>query len=144
MRATLDLPRPLDEVFAFFADAHNLERLTPSFLRFTVRTPAPIEMRCGTLIDYGLRLRGLPFRWRSEIAVWEPPLRFADRQVRGPYRHWFHEHRFSAIDPGTRCEDTVDYRVPGGALVHRLLVRRDVERIFRYRAEVLRALFDSA
>lgn len=131
------LGRPLEEVFAFFADAFNLERLTPPWLRFRVLTPAPIEMREGALIDYRLRLHGLPLRWRSRIALWEPPHRFADEQVRGPYRRWHHTHRFEPGGEGTTVIDEVDYAVWGGSLVDRLLVRGDVERIFAYRRATL-------
>ena len=133
------LPRPLDEVFAFFADASNLGVLTPPWLKFSVVTPAPIEMRPGTLIDYRLRFRGVPLRWRSEITDWNPPHRFADVQVKGPYRQWIHEHSFVVQDGGTLAGDRVEYAVWGGALV----IRRDVERIFDYRRQMLTAMFGS-
>ena len=135
------LPRPLDEVFPFFADAGNLEAITPDFLRFRVVTPRPIEMRVGATIDYELRVHGIPLKWTSEIAAWEPPHRFVDRQIRGPYRLWHHEHRFEADGDHTVCTDVVDYAVPGGRLVHALFIRRDVERIFDYRARRLAELF---
>ena len=131
------LPSPIDDVFEFFSDAHNLEMLTPPILRFEVLTPAPIRMSVGTLIDYKLRLRGVPVRWQSEITAWEPPRRFVDEQRRGPYRMWVHEHTFVEKDGGTLAEDKVNYAVPGGALVHKLLVARDVRRIFEYRTERL-------
>jgi ligand-binding SRPBCC domain-containing protein len=101
LQTRIDLAAPLSEVFPFFADAYNLERITPSFLSFKVLTPAPIEMRPGTLIDYRLRVRGAPLRWRSEITAWEPPYRFVDEQRRGPYRAWIHEHRFEERDGRT-------------------------------------------
>jgi len=135
------LPRPPEEVFPFFADASNLERLTPPFLRFRILTPRPIEMRPGALIDYRLRVHGVPLGWRTRIEAWEPPHRFVDLQLRGPYRLWHHTHTFEARDGGTLCRDVVRYAVRGGALVDRLFVRRDVARIFAYRAEVLRDLF---
>lgn len=138
------LPRPLEEVFAFFSDAHNLNELTPPWLHFTIETPSPITMQPGTLIDYRLRLRGIPIRWRTEIMIWEPPHRFVDRQLRGPYRLWVHEHRFAAEDGGTRIWDRVDYALPGGPLaplLQRWLVGPDVQRIFDYRAEQLRQRF---
>jgi len=137
-------PRPLEEVFAFFADAGNLEAITPPWLGFEVLTPRPIAMRPGTLIDYRLRLRGVPLRWRTEISVWQPPHRFVDEQRRGPYREWVHEHTFTAVDGGTLVRDRVRYRVPGGWLVHELFVRRDVERIFDYRRERLASLLGAA
>jgi ligand-binding SRPBCC domain-containing protein len=129
-----------DELFPFFAEARNLERITPPWLRFEVLTPAPITMAVGTLIDYRLRWRGLPIRWRTEIAAWDPPHRFVDAQQRGPYRLWVHEHTFVDENGGTRMDDVVTYAVPGGSLVQRLFVGRDVERIFAYRSDRLRAL----
>ena len=128
-QAELWLPRPRPEVFAFFAEARNLEAITPPWLKFEVLTPAPIAMRAGTLIDYRLRLHGFPIRWRTEITLWEPPVRFADTQLRGPYRLWEHTHTFVEKDGGTLCRDEVRYAVPGGALIERLFVRRDVEKI---------------
>lgn len=127
------VPSPLERTFAFFSDAHNLERITPPFVNFRVLTAPPIEMRVGTLIDYRLRLHGIPLRWRSEITHWDPPRRFIDEQRRGPYRKWIHEHRFEAEDGGTRVEDHVTYAVPGGALIDRWFVRPDLKRIFEYR-----------
>lgn len=142
------LPRPRAEVFPFFADARNLERLTPPWLRFEVLTPTPIEMRRSAVIEYRLRLRGVPVRWRSEITVWEPPFRFVDEQRRGPYRLWIHEHRFEERAGRTLVRDRVRYAVPGGplleALVERLLVRPDLERVFAYRRAVLAGLFGAA
>lgn len=132
------LPTPIDETFEFFADAHNLERLTPPLLRFEILTPSPIEMKVGTLIDYRLRVRGVPLRWQSEITAWEPPYRFVDEQRRGPYRLWVHEHTFRAEDGGTLVEDHLQYAVPGGALINRLFVARDVRKIFEYRSRRLR------
>ena len=141
-RSRVVLARPRDEVFPFFADARNLEYLTPPWLRFTMLTPWPVEMRQGALIDYRLRVRGVPLRWRSEITAWEPPYRFVDEQRRGPYRLWIHEHGFEETREGrTLAHDAVRYAVPGGWLVDRLLVRRDLERIFEYRRAVLRDLF---
>ena len=137
------LPRPRKEVFAYFADAHKLEEITPPWLNFRVVTPAPISMHVGTLIDYRLRLHGIPLSWRTLISVWEPPFRFVDEQLRGPYRLWHHEHIFEEVDGGTLVRDIVDYAVPGGPLIHGLLVRRDVERIFEYRAEVLKRSFQT-
>ena len=132
--------RPLEEVFAFFADAGNLEALTPPWLSFEILTPRPIAMRAGTVIDYRLRWRGIPMRWRSEITVWEPPCRFVDVQLRGPYRRWVHEHRFRAERAGTVVTDRVDYRAWGGRLIERLFVDRDVERIFAFRERRLAEL----
>ncbi|MDA1315531.1 MAG: SRPBCC family protein [Acidobacteria bacterium] len=142
--SSLWLPRPLDEVFAFFADAHNLEILTPPWLRFEVLTPRPIDLSKGVKIDYRLRVHGLPIRWQSEITAWEPPRRFVDEQLRGPYRIWRHEHHFREERSGTVAEDHIVYAVPGGALINRLFVARDVEKIFAFRSEKLRELFGQA
>ena len=133
-------PRPLEEVFEYFADAGNLQELTPPWLNFHIETPLPIEMRVGALIDYRLRLRVIPIRWRTLISAWEPPFRFVDEQIRGPYRLWHHEHTFRAVDGGTMIRDRVDYSVPGGWLAHQLFVKRDLERIFRYREETMQRI----
>jgi ligand-binding SRPBCC domain-containing protein len=134
------LPQPRDRVFEFFPDACQLEAITPPWLRFAVLTPPPIEMHAGARIEYRLRLHGIPIRWQSVISVWEPPFRFVDEQVRGPYRRWRHEHVFDVAENGTVCRDIVDYEVPGGALVDRLFVRPDLRRIFRFRQETLARL----
>ena len=139
--AELRLPRSREEVFSFFANAHNLESLTPPWLQFQVVTPDPIEMRAGTLIDYRIRLHGFPIRWRTEITVWEPPHRFVDVQLKGPYRLWHHTHTFQEAEGGTLCGDQVRYRPWGGALMNWLFVERDIERIFRYRQRRLKELF---
>lgn len=135
------LPRPRHEVFPFFAEAGNLEVITPSWLRFEVLTPAPITMRVGALIDYRIRVHGFPVWWRTEIAEWQPPERFVDVQLRGPYRLWHHTHEFHERDEGTLCLDHVRYRPRGGAVIQWLFVRRDVERIFEYRQQRLQELF---
>jgi len=124
---------PLKTTFAFFSDARNLERITPPFLNFRIITPTPIEMYAGTLIDYRLRLRGFPIRWRTEISVWDPPHGFTDIQLRGPYLKWVHRHDFSAENGGTRLTDTIHYRAPGGSLIDRLIVKPDLKKVFRYR-----------
>lgn len=138
------LPRSREEVFPFFAEARNLGAITPPWLKFEVLTPAPIEMRAGTLIDYRIKVHGVPFRWRTEIAEWQPPHRFVDVQLSGPYLLWRHTHTFEERDGGTLCRDHVRYRPRGGALIHWLFVRRDVERIFQYRQQRLRELFGAS
>ena len=135
------LPVPREKVFPFFADARNLETLTPPWLNFRILTPGEIPMRVGTLIDYELRIRGLPIRWRTKITGWNPPAGFCDEQLRGPYRLWRHAHEFTEQNGGTLCRDRVEYAVPGGALMNRLFVRRDVEGIFAYRAGALTKFF---
>lgn len=134
---------PRSEVFAFFADAFQLETITPPWLNFSVQTPRPIEMRAGVEIDYRLRLHALPIRWRSRISEWEPPLRFVDEQVRGPYTHWHHLHTFEETAEGTLVSDIVHYQVPLSFIAHPLLVRRDLTRIFQYRRETMRKKFRS-
>ena len=132
------LPLQPHEVFPFFADAFNLERLTPPSLRFEVLTPPPIEMAAGALIAYRVRLRGIPMRWQSEITAWEPPHRFVDEQRRGPYRLWVHEHTFTAQDGGTLAKDIVQYAVLGGVIVQRLFVAPELKSIFDYRNAALK------
>ncbi len=135
------LPREPDEVFPFYADAFNLERLTPDWLRFRVITPPPIVMAAGTEIDYRLRLIGISLSWRSRITAWDPPHRFVDEQIKGPYRLWKHEHTFALSDGGTLVRDRVEYDMLGGWLADRLMVRRDLRRIFAYRQERLAEIF---
>lgn len=138
LHTSMRVSRPLEQVFAFFSDPHNLERITPPFLHFRILTPeSTLEMREGLLIDYALRIRGLPVRWRSEISRWDPPHLFVDTQVRGPYRKWIHEHRFTSVGDSTLVEDRVEYSVLGGKFVHRFFVQRDLEKIFSYRVRVL-------
>ena len=141
LQTELWLPRPRAKVFRFFAEARNLETLTPPWLKFEVLTPAPIMLRLGTLIDYRITVHGLPIRWQTEIAEWDPPHQFVDVQLRGPYTLWRHAHTFEERDGGTVCLDRVRYRPRGGALVHWLFVRRDVERIFQYRQQRLKEMF---
>jgi ligand-binding SRPBCC domain-containing protein len=135
------IERPIAEVFAFYGDAHNLERMTPPWLGFQVATPGPIEMDAGTLLEYRLRLHRMPIRWRTRIEVWEPPHRFVDAQIQGPYSLWEHTHRFKEDGPSaTIIEDRVRYSIPFGPLgeiADRLLVRRDLRRIFDYRREAV-------
>jgi ligand-binding SRPBCC domain-containing protein len=132
--------RPRNEVFKFFADAGNLEHITPAELRFHITTPGKIEMAAGTLIDYDLTLRGFRVRWRTEISVWDPPFEFVDRQLKGPYSEWVHRHKFTELEPGsTLIEDEVKYRIPFwplGELGH-FLVRRELKYIFDHRQRVV-------
>ena len=137
------LPGTPDDVFPFFADARNLEAITPPLLRFEVVTPDPIEMRVGTLIQYRLRVHGLPVRWLTSIQAWDPPHRFVDVQVSGPYALWHHTHEFRADGDTTVMTDVVRYSIGFGALgelAHRLFVGRDVDAIFRFRESAVPAL----
>lgn len=140
-RDELWLPRPPDEIFPFFGEARNLEALTPPWLKFEVFTPAPIVMRVGTLIDYRIKVHGLPIRWRTEIIEWTPPHRFVDVQLQGPYTLWHHTHTFTPREGGTLCRDHVRYRPRGGRMINWLFVRGDVQRIFDYRQQRLVELF---
>jgi len=142
-RCEIWLPLPPEELFPFFADAANLDAITPAWLHFRIATPRPIDMREGTLIDYKLRVRGVPMRWRSRITEWNPPHSFVDEQLRGPYRQWIHRHAFEPKDGGTLASDFVRYAVPFDCIAHPLFVRRDIERIFAYRQEALRKKFGS-
>jgi ligand-binding SRPBCC domain-containing protein len=152
LRTAQLLPRPREEVFAFFAAAENLEVLTPPWLGFQILTPLPLALRKGTLLDYRIRLHRIPIRWRTEITAWEPPRRFVDEQLRGPYRLWVHEHTFAEVpgdsgssggNGGTRVADRVRYAVPGGRLVNQLLVARDLRKIFEYRNRKIQGIFGS-
>jgi ligand-binding SRPBCC domain-containing protein len=109
--STVWLPRPIGEVFAFFSDAFNLQVLTPPWLNFSVLSPSPINMACGARILYRLRLHRIAIAWKSEITAWDPPYRFVDEQIHGPYRRWHHEHHFAERDGGTDVQDHVEYDV---------------------------------
>jgi hypothetical protein len=138
LRREQRLPGSPADVFAFFADPRNLEAITPPLLRFRVVTPEPITMAPGTLIRYRLRIRGVAVNWLTEITEWEPPHRFVDEQRKGPYALWHHTHTFEPDGEETIMRDVVRYRVgfgPLGTLVNALVVRRDVEQIFDYRAQ---------
>lgn len=126
-----------EQTFDFFSRAENLEAITPSSLRFHLITPKPIDMHRGTIIEYRLRINGVPVYWRTLISEWEPPFRFVDVQQKGPYRLWRHEHRFEALEGGgTLMRDRVEYRLPLGPLghlAHFLFVRRQLMAIWKYR-----------
>jgi ligand-binding SRPBCC domain-containing protein len=136
--------RPLEEVFAFFSKAENLNQLTPEKLHFKILTPLPIKMGKDTLIDYKIRLGGVTFKWRTEITEWEPPYRFVDVQLKGPYKVWIHEHLFKANGSGTTMIDTVDYLLKGWFLepvIHKLFVKKKLEEILDYRENKLKLIF---
>ncbi len=135
------LSHPIEQVFRFFASPENLNLLTPPWANFSILSPQPIEMAVGTIIEYRIRLRGVPVTWRSEITEWQPPFAFCDVQLRGPYRFWVHRHTFEEKPGGTLVTDHVDYGVLGGALVNRLFVAGELKRIFGYRKTRLHELF---
>ena len=135
------LPATPPKVFSFFSDARNLETITPPWLQFRILSPLPVRMHAGARIDYRLRIRCIPFTWQTEITAWEPMVRFVDEQRRGPYHRWIHTHTFTEQDGGTLCHDHVEYAVPGGRLVNRLMVYREIKKIFAYRAALLSRLY---
>jgi ligand-binding SRPBCC domain-containing protein len=138
----MELPVKREEVFAFFADAENLARITPRELGFRIHTAVPITMAPGTVIDYTLRLWGLPLKWRTRIAQWNPPNMFVDEQLSGPYTSWVHTHRFVDVPGGTRIDDQVVYALPLGILGRMAapVVRSQIRRIFRFRQEQVRKI----
>jgi hypothetical protein len=144
LRRDTTIPRSLEETFAFFSDAGNLDALTPAWVGLRILTPAPIDMRRGTLIDYRIRIHGIPIRWLTEITEWDAPHRFVDVQLRGPYRWWHHEHRFEPCGNCTRIIDEVEYCAPLHWFSHPLIVDRDVRRIFDFRARALHRIFGGA
>lgn len=135
------IDRPIGEVFAFFSDVHNLTRITPPWIDFRVVTPDPIEMRVGTLIDFRLKLHGIPFAWRTEITEWDPPHRFTDEQRKGPYKRWIHTHSFKSENGRTQMTDHVRYAAIGGILVQKLFLGPDIRKIFAFRKETLNAFW---
>jgi len=147
LERSLFLPRPREEVFAFFSDAANLERITPPFLNFHIITARPIAMKPGAIIDYKLRLYGIAFQWRTLIETFDPPVSFSDVQVTGPYRRWHHLHEFVEVPSGTEMRDRVDYELPFplfAPIVHPLFVRRSVQQIFDYRNKIISEIFGAA
>lgn len=133
----------IERAFAFYGDERNLEQLTPPWLHFEVTTPRPIAMEADTLLEYRLRLHGVPIRWQTRIDAWEPPARFTDFQQKGPYSLWEHSHTFESDGDGaTVITDRVRYAIPFGplgSLAHVLFVRRDLERIFDFRRDAIAA-----
>jgi len=144
MRREQWIARPIEEVFAFFADAHKLEEITPPWLGFKILSMSTNSISEETVIRYRLRLHGMPIHWRTEIREWNPPHYFVDEQTKGPYKQWRHKHRFEAHGSRTKMIDEVQYSLPFGVLgriVHAVKVRRDVSRIFDYRRFHIDALF---
>ena len=141
------VPRPIDKVFAYFADAHNLEELTPPWLRFKILSISSDQIQPGTEIRYRLSLHGIPIHWLTEIQVWDPPHEFVDIQRSGPYRLWHHTHLFQSVDGGTKISDIVRYQLPFGFLgriVRTLKVRNDVEQIFEFRRARIQQRFGNS
>lgn len=135
--------RPIAEVFRFFSDPGNLARLTPPSMGLEMELPVGEGMREGLEMSYRVRVRGIPMRWRGRITVWDPPRRFVDIQLWGPYRRWEHEHGFEEVEGGTRVTDRIRYAVWGGEWVDRWVVRPEMERMFEYRTRRLQELMPS-
>lgn len=138
------IKKNIEQLFDFFSKAENLNSITPPLLGFKIITPLPVEMKKGTIIDYKIKLNGIPFSWRTEITKWDPPFLFEDTQIKGPYKLWIHEHRFDEKEGMTIMTDTVRYLSPGGIfefIPHNLMVKKKVEFIFDYREKVLNELF---
>lgn len=137
------IPRPLPELFAFFSRVENLERITPDWVHFRIHSPLPIAMREGARIEYGLRLAGVPLRWRTRIVEWMPETRFVDEQERGPYALWRHTHVFEPLGAGVLMTDHVLYALPFGPLgriTHAVAVRAALAAIFDQRFRRIREL----
>ena len=143
LERTQIVPRPLDETFKFSSDPRNLQRLTPAFLKFKFLSTPPAAVQPGTVIDYEIRLYGVPVHWRTRIEIVEPPHRFVDVQEKGPYALWRHTHSFREIAGGTTMSDRVEYAMPFGPLgeiAYHLFVARSLEQIFDFRARELAAI----
>lgn len=141
LRTQLWVPQRRQTVFEFFSDPVNLEAITPPSLSFRIVSPLPVQMCEGVHIDYKLRVHGVSFHWSSRITRWRPPCEFVDEQVRGPYHLWRHRHRFEEHSGGTLISDDVEYRPRGGWIMDMLFVRRDLEKVFRFRQQKIRELF---
>jgi ligand-binding SRPBCC domain-containing protein len=141
------IERPREEVFEFFADAGNLERITPPELNFHIVTPQPIDIGKGALIDYRLKLRGIPITWKTEITQWNPPFDFVDTALKSPYKQWIHLHTFEEGERGgTIMQDVVRYRLPLeplGDLAH-WYVKKELNYIFDFRKTAVDKFFNRA
>jgi ligand-binding SRPBCC domain-containing protein len=139
------IQKPREEIFEFFAEAGNLERITPPELKFQIITPSPIEIKKGALIDYTLKLRGIPITWRTEITEWNPPCSFTDTALKSPYKQWIHLHTFETGKRGeTIMKDLVRYRLPFeplGDLAH-FYVKKELKYIFDYRFKTVEEIFN--
>ena len=139
-----EISKPLDQVFDFFSRAENLEKLTPKWLNFKILTPLPIEIRQGKIIDYEIRLFGIPFKWKTLITDWQPGIKFTDEQLKGPYKTWIHTHHFEAVGSKTVMRDRVEYRPKGGILspiIHYFFVKKQVKKIFDFRRAMIVTYF---
>jgi ligand-binding SRPBCC domain-containing protein len=137
------IAKPVEEIFPFFSDPKNLEKITPPWLKFAIHSQSTESAALGTLIEYRLKMRGLPMRWKSEITEWERNVRFADKQLIGPYKSWYHVHTFTPKDGGTLMVDHVKFELPFGILgkIAVPLVKSDLRKIFSYRLETIKNFF---
>lgn len=141
------IPKSPEELFDFFKDPHNLEKITPPTLSFEIGHISTPQIQQGTLIDYNLKIHGIPVKWKTEITEWAPPHKFVDTQLRGPYQFWHHTHEFRPFCGGTLMVDQVRYRLPLGAvgwLTGNSFVKKDVARIFQFRREYIRKFTEKA
>jgi ligand-binding SRPBCC domain-containing protein len=141
---TTVINKTLSEVFEFFSNAENLNKITPPDMQFKILTPLPIIIKKGTLIDYKIKVNGIPFKWQTEISEREPNKRFVDKQLKGPYRVWIHEHTFEEKDGKTIMNDHVQFLSPGWFLepiINKLFIEKKVKGIFAYREKILTNLF---
>ena len=139
--------QPIDVVFNFFSKPENLALITPSKLAFKILTPTPITINKGTLIDYTIRLMRFPVHWRTLITKYNPPYEFVDEQIKGPYLFWHHTHTFKAVNGGSEIKDKVRYSIPMGYLgqfIHKIWIKKDLEKIFEYRKAVIDKLFNQS
>ena len=144
LHQTQFINKPISEVFNFFSMPENLEVITPGYLNFRIKTPSPVKMESGRIIDYKIKLRGVPFTWSSLISEYDPPYKFIDEQVRGPYAYWHHTHIFSETKEGTLIEDIVKYSIPfglAGQFAHFLFIKSDLKNIFQYRFNTINKIF---
>lgn len=140
------IKKPIEEVFSFFSKAENLDLITPEELQFRILTPLPVNMQKGALIDYKIKIYGVPFKWRTEITEWLPPFKFVDTQIKGPYSVWMHTHTFTPHPEGTIVKDEIEYLSRGWILepfIQKLFVKKNLEHIFDYRQKKLKLIFNS-
>lgn len=145
LNSELFIDLPIEKVFDFFSKPENLGKVTPKSMAFQIVSPLPLQMKKGTIIDYKIKVMGIPMKWRTEITDWNPPFGFQDTQIRGPYRRWVHTHTFEEAEGGTMMRDHVEYLPPGWIfepLIHSLIVGPQVKKIFEYRASNFNYIFN--
>ena len=139
------IPHPINRVFGFFSKPENLEKITPNTLHFKILADLPIDMKVDQEIDYKIRIRGIPMRWRSKILSYDPPNSFIDEQIKGPYALWHHTHNFIEKDGGTYIHDIVKYKIPYGFIgrfLNKVWISKDLNSIFSYRKHEIAKFFN--